>query len=500
MSGKLHISQYFTFFLTVLTLGVMHIIGTYDSPMLALLTAFIQYIIVFYFLLSGNYAKSFLYYIAFTATVLEYDFFIFGEADPTTIHYSFAILPVVKPYLRYLLAFVFAAMSFKEYISQKYVLPPALASLKKWIIFLFITGVISIFVGFLLNDNGMRNFPDIYPKVAYINILYFCYRACIIFTAIHLIRREGWKEECSSYIQIVLLSVVLITTIAVILGYVGHYGVGEILTAPISVALTPLLVLFALKRQNIISYKVLTAAGILIILLSILYGGTAMGSKWYIIIMLAVIGCVIIIAKIQNITTFAIGAIAVILLIPSISALILPYIDINTHAGFKIAQALNTINIFQKTNMSDWYLHMDDSPLYRIDELHNTIIEYIKKPGYMLFGKGIGGSIQHYTTLLSWDETHAFSEDQIRMSAYYNMHESLAVIFLQHGIVGLVFFVKIIYLIMKRLSKTPWAMMSLVWFFFYWNYSIALLIGSVILVITLSDEDSQEPQVVKNDE
>lgn len=491
MNSKLQISQYISFFLVVLILGVMHVIGTYESPTLALITAFIQYTIVFYFLLSGNYTKSFFYYLAFTATVLEYDFFIFGEVTDD-IHYSFAILPIVKPYLRYLLAFVYATMAIKEYISQKYVLPSALASLKKWIIFLFISGVISVFAGFLLNDNGMKYYPDIYPKVAYINILYFTYRACIIFTAIHLIQREGWKEQCATYIQVILLCVVIITTIAALLGFVGHYGIGEILIAPISLALTPLLVLFAFKRQNIISSNVLTASGILIILMSFLYGGTAMGSKWYIILLLVVVGSIIIIAKIQNITTLAIGAIAVFLLIPTISILVLPFIDINTYAGFKIAQALNTVNVFQTTDISDWYQNMDASPLYRLDELHNTAIEYIKKPWFMLFGKGLGGSIQHYTSILSWDEEHAFSEDQIRMSAYYNMHESLAVLFLQHGIVGVVFFVKFLYLIIKRLSKTPWAMMSLVWFFFYWNYSIAILIGSVILVLTLSDEEPQE--------
>ena len=206
-------------------------------------------------------------------------------------------------------------------------------------------------------------------------------------------------------------------------------------------------------------------------------------------------------AKIKSIWALTVGAVIFLMIVPFIILPVVSLFDANSYAAIKLDQALSTINVFGAANMVQFFADMNASPLQRFDELHNILIEYAHKPWFALFGKGIGGTTRHYTTLLSWNGLEDFSIDQIRMGAFYRMHESLAVFFLQHGIIGLIFFFKIIGMLLKRLYKTPWTMMALVWFFFYWEYGISLIIGSAILVLALSEDvESSSKNINKNEE
>lgn len=489
--------HYFFFFVIVFVLGLMNMYGT-ESPTISLLVALLEYGIVIFFLMLGNYSRSFFYYLAFSATILEFDLFIYGEDASGHVRYSFAMLPLFKDYLRWFLAYVYVALAFKEYVAKKYVLPKLMTYLKSWLKILFVSGVISITIALIFNDNGVLSNSNVYPEVAIINILQFMVRASLILTTVFLWGRDGWREQCSFHLQLIIISVALITVVAAMVGFVGQYdGRETILLAPLAVALTPILVFFLLRRDEAILPIVTVFSGVAVITASIIYGGTAIGSKWYIILFLAVMGLIIMLAKIKSIWALFVGAVIFLMLVPFIILPVVSLFDTNSYAAIKLDQALSTINVFGAANTVEFFANMNASPLQRFDELHNILIEYAHKPWFALFGKGIGGTTRHYTSLLTWSGLEDFSIDQIQMGAFYRMHESLAVIFLQHGIIGLLFFFKIIGIILKRLYKTPWAMMALVWFFFYWEYGISLIIGSVILVLALSEDVELSSESIK---
>lgn len=494
-------SHYFFFFVIVFVLGLMNMFGT-ESPAISLLVALFEYGIVIFYLMLGNYSKSFFYYLAFSATILEFDLFIYGEDASGHVRYSFDTLPLFNNYLRWLLAYIYVALAFNEYVSKKYVLSRSMMYLKKRLKILFVSGVISITIALIFNDNGVFSNSNVYPEVAILNILQFMVRASIILTTVFLLCRDGWREQCSYHLQLILISVALITVVAAMMGFVGQYNGREtILLAPLAVALTPMLIMFIIKRNEALLPVVTVLSGVAAITASIIYGGTAIGSKWYIILFLAVMGLIIMLAKIKSIWALTVGAVIFLMIVPFIILPVVSLFDANSYAAIKLDQALSTINVFGAANMVQFFADMNASPLQRFDELHNILIEYAHKPWFALFGKGIGGTTRHYTTLLSWNGLEDFSIDQIRMGAFYRMHESLAVFFLQHGIIGLIFFFKIIGMLLKRLYKTPWTMMALVWFFFYWEYGISLIIGSAILVLALSEDvESSSKNINKNEE
>lgn len=475
----------------------MNMYGT-ESPSISLLVALTEYTIIFILLLTGDFSKAFFYYLAFSATILEFDLFIYGEDASSHVRYSFAMLPLFKDYLRWLLAYYFAFKAYEEYVAMKYKLSKTMTSLKKWLKLLFISGTISITLALLFNDNGVITNSNVYPEVAIFSILQFLVKVSIILTSVFLLCREDWKEQCSIYIQLILISVSLITVIAALLGFVGQYnGKETILIAPLAVAYAPMLILFLFKRDEAVFPFITILSGLAAIIASLVYGGTAIGSKWYLIIILAILGVIVMLAKIRSLWMLFLGSVACLMIVPLIILPVLSFFDVNSYAFVKLDQALTTINVFGFQNTAAWFAEIDESPLQRIDEVHNTLIEYYNKPWFAIFGKGFGGTTQHYTNLLSWSGLDQFSADQIQMKAFYRMHETLAVILLQNGIIGLMFFFKMIGKLLKRLYKTPLAMMALVWFFFYWEYGISLVIGSVIMVLALSEDIDSSPLKIK---
>lgn len=475
-----------TFLIVVFIMGMSNMFGT-QIPSLSLIASLIQYFIVIALLVSGDYAKSFIYYLAFTGIIIDSDIFVYGSDSTIQVdRYTFNRLPLINDYLRWLIVIAYAVCAYKEYKNRGYHISRYNLKFAKWLILLFVTGTISVFFGLISNDNNVLSYPSVYPKQAIIFIILFFIKASTIFVAIVLTCRNNWIEKCSDYLQLILVALALISGVSAILGFTGHYGFYDIVISPVAIGLTPVLLTFA-SPQIKSSYSILSVfAAIFFIIVSFIYGGTVVGSKWYVIIGLSVICIFVISLQIKSIWTYVFIGIGGLLLIPLILDPLAELFFEDDYVGFKLTQALEVLNIFGADNASDWYSDMNASPLQRFDELHNIFIEYTHKPWYALFGKGLGGTTCHYTNLLTWSGAGDFSDDQIIMKAFYRMHESLAVLFLQHGFAGVVFFVYMLGLIIKRLYKSPWAIASLVWFFFYWDYGTSIFIGAIMMVLTLS--------------
>jgi hypothetical protein len=170
----------------------------------------------------------------------------------------------------------------------------------------------------------------------------------------------------------------------------------------------------------------------------------------------------------------------------------------NDYIGWKLTQAFNSINVFGDGGVNEWYDSMDASPLFRIEEGQCILIEYYTKPAYILFGKGLSGTIRHYTNLLVWEEGDGgFPPEQQKLGAYSSLHESLLVIALSHGLFGLYFLFSTMGVLLKRVYKSPWALSGVFWIFLFWDYNYSMLVGAIAMALALCENIPPKTENVK---
>ncbi len=467
--------------------GILNALTVYSSIASALV-AILEYILVYLFIINGRYIDAFKFFLLFSAVSLELDTFLFEESSSTlggANRFYFTRPPIVHgwgyDFTVFLLYFFVSKKSKKNGPLTKECL-----FFKKTMLLLLVSGILSAIIGMLLNDNGIMA-SSAYPKVVIYEIDNFIVRFLLILTALEMARNSILRNDLCGTL-IVLLAVVAISSAisGIVFNMKGRYGLYEIMLSPLTIAYTPCLItLFKEKRYGLFALLI----GFFIIIVS-LFIPTAIGSKWYLIILFAGIGFMIFLLNVKSIVNIGILGLLSLVVIVSYSESILGLFT-DDYAVWKFSQSLNVINFSGSSSGSDWYSNLDHSTLYRIDEPANIFIEYSEKPFYSIFGKGFGGTIRHHTTLLSWEtDAGAFSDDQIKIGAYYQMHESLSVLLLRHGILGLFFFLYYLYLMIRKFVNTPWSFIAVIWLLFYWSYGMSLAIGGIAMVLALSQVSS----------
>lgn len=455
---------------------------TINSAFLSAIIAIVEYIIVLRYLIKKDFLLSFIYTILFMTITVELDTFAFG--DRTTVsRSSFLDAPVVGGYL-YMLVLIYIYVQYYKIRFDSQVDKHNLA-LRKWVLLLFATGFLSAIIGYFLNDNGIQRGP--YPKAIFNEMLNYGNRVLIILIAIELAQKHA--KELSQYCISILICVVITSLITTfVFGLTGWYADFEIMLTSLAIGLTPFLICF---RNDRIVGNFPVVAGIMVIIATF-FTPTAIGSKWYLIISAAFIEFLVLNTKVKSIWAFALFVIIGLYVITTFAEPILGLMG-NDYVEWKLAQAINVLSFSGNNSGNSWYEGLDHSTLYRVDELHNTLIEYLNKPWYAFFGKGFAGTTLHHTNILAWEfDSGAFPESQIKIGAYYGMHETFAVLFLRHGILGIIFMITIISKLVKRITYTPWCMVALVWFLFYWAYGLALVIGSIALVLAFNQISYQD--------
>ena len=322
--------------------------------------------------------------------------------------------------------------------------------LKRWLYVLLVTGLLSIVVGMIVNDNGIMN-RGYYPKVAMSQLVGFLTLFFVILTTISITKSEDdtriIKKNCERLLIIVSITILVSVFI---FGMTGVNSDEKIMMAPLSISFTPMLIAFFFYKDC--NYKYLALICGILIFIASFFLGTMIGSKWYIILIAALAETAILATGAKSFgNVLIVGILSIILL--SIFAEPLLNLICNDYIGWKLSQTLNLFN-FVGGSGGDWYGGLDHSTLYRLDEPNNIIIEYINKPWFALFGKGFGGTTLHYTDILSWElDPGAFSDAQRKMGAYSEMHETIAVILLRHGLIGVLFIVVTMINLFKIMSQ-----------------------------------------------
>ena len=484
MKEKLNI----LFLITGTLFGVLNAITVY-SPFWSGTVAILEGAIVLGLIMLKDNRRSFHYFLLFTCLSIEQDAFIYGDSLSGEVErYYFFSMPLFRSYL-FMALCLYYYLKFHKLQSKKNLERYPL-HFRKWMIALFISGLLSIMVGMLLNDNGIMASGN-YPKTAIQQVLGFFGLFFIIMSALEITKNETYRKELSNACQLLLCAVTITAIITTfVFGVTGVYEKYEIMLTPISIALTPLLVLFFPKSLDS-SHKILSLSLGILICVSTFFYPTCIGSKWYMILLVAFLGLVLLTVGGKSVAWIIAGGFLLIMIVAQFGESWLGAMS-NDYVVYKLSQTLKLFNFFGPSSIADSFYDLDNSTLYRFDEPANIFIEYTNKPLYALFGKGFGGTTLHYTPLLPWEfDSGSFSDAQIKMGAYYNMHETTAVLFLRHGILGVCFLFYTIYMLIKKVAITPWAMIALVWFVFYWSYGISSVMGAVAIILALTATDKK---------
>lgn len=457
----------------------LNILGT-RSFLLSLIVTIIEYLIVYFFLLyKRDYYKSFIYFTIFTTVTCEMDIFIYGDDAPFT-RYTFFNFPLVFDWMYNVTLIFLLFRCYKKYGISLIKNNRDIFKFFKWCVYLLVFGSLSVFVGVILNDNGMVS-SGLFPRVAVSTILRYIFLCAFLYLcAVYSILRY---DEVSELTKNLLLVLAISGVISVAMGMFAYYGEADyLILAPMCFGFTPCMLMFYKKgNQKTPAYPLLA---MLIIILAFVFP-CIIGSKWYLIIAATLFYLIYDLSPIKSLWSMTLVLVALVLFVPFIMDAMEGMMGGDNFNNWKFYQAMGAINFLGHDSLLSWFYSLDDSAQFRIDEILNISIEYMNKPFYILFGKGLGGTTLHYTYFpnLNWEGDASFTEEQIKYGIFYQMHESSGIIYLRHGLMGVAFMFVVIKDMLVRMRYTPWSVVGLLWFFFFWGFGVSYRLGALALVL-----------------
>lgn len=464
---------------------------------LGTILSIVEFAIIWFYIVTKKPISAFISYLIFNAVSFEIDAFLYLSDTPPFQRHSFFLTPVfgVIPYVLTIIVLFFQVRS-------KYGIPIREREAKRfyfWLIILLVTGAIQGLICDLVNDNNVRGSSS-YPTVTVIETIRFAALASFIGIGIMASQVKQFRFLFVKCCKDILFGIGIIALVSVGMGYEGVSAndTGRLL-APLASLFVPFLLTY-LYTETGVSIKnrgenyVLSFIAIGLIIVSV-FRPNVMGSKWYLVLGGVLFVLVTYIIHIKHYLSYFVLALFALFLISTFSDLLLSAFSNSEFNEWKFGQTVNAINIFSYNSINEWFLNLAPSPAFRIDEVLNIGIEYTDKPFYSMLGKGFGGTTLHHTPFLFWEKGDGtFSDEQIRLGAYYAMHESVPVIFLRHGLVGVLFMLQTLIVLLKRMPKTRWALLGIIWFFFFWRYGVSFWIGALALCLALthSTEERRE--------
>jgi hypothetical protein len=406
-------------------------------------------------------------YVLTTVGILTFDQSSFVFEDKGTNLVNFFALPFLGIYPFVLVSILFFVDSMRQiYISFKSKqnsLPQLTLRFIKYIVVFIIIGIIT---GVLLSFmNGLNAEAFKYDLTRFLLVLLYI----PIFG--YFINDEEVAYKYEHLIFNFLISSGIITLYSIVSGNVGHYGLER--------EIVPLIPLYAVFSTALVSFLVTNASknkllylfSLLNIALTILYGNTLGGKAWVIMVLSLLYVAQSYIRKVYGV----IITIALSFVLVNMDAYNIANND--SVSGVKYDEFISAINIFDP----NWYASMSGSPKFRIDEFMNVFIEYQENPILALFGKGVGGWVSDHTSTFGWLNEAAFDDSQYIKGQYYSLHESVNVIFLKFGIVGLMVFLFLFYKLIRvsLRSKNPHIFIGAIWLLFFVSYSYELMFFGV---------------------
>lgn len=473
-------------FIFITLLAFINIYSSSSYP-LSMGVTILEYGLLYYYIVIGRYDKAFMLYLVFMSVSLEMDAFIFIEGKPTFERWSF-YNPSSLFKFTILLLFILMYMKYKN----KIVLNTDTKKFSIWMKIVLWSGLISILLGMLLNDNGILS-SGLYPAAITNPLIYFLGLLSLFGCTIIMCSFKDKKIQIEELCKTILLGVSVAAILSMLLGYKGYYGFEEMMLAPMLSGFAPFVLVFirdAKKKEKILNFAIF----VLIVFLAFSHPNVV-GSKWYIIISAALLYLIYSYMPNKSPIFMVILAVLMLYLIPVLSEFLMEIMSTSDFNKWKFSQVMKTMDITSYTSLEAWFLDLDTSAKFRVDEPMNIAIEYFNKPWFALFGKGIAGTTLHYTPFCDWNDSAAFLTNQTAYGFYSEMHESTSVLFLRHGIAGIIFLVSTIIMLLKKIKYSPFAMWGIVWLLFYWSYGNSFRLGAVALIIALMSERKENVKI-----
>lgn len=454
--------------------------------------ALIETVLVGLLILKRGVEKAFVVLLVCLSCSLEMSSFVYLNGEGHTL-YSIYCVPLMSIFAFYGLTYALFLVSYQKYSKQMHLSLRENRSAKRFFLFLiltFFTGLITGLITILVNDNGIASY-DWSSTALFTNSLRILSMMSFFGTAVCLVTgNEGFLRKVESVIVEILFGYGIVFLITIILGWHGYYGaISNIMLMPLAASLCPMLLIipafFDVKRP--VAYYLAFAA----FTLGSMFYNSQMGSKFYFIPLASVFVFVLITMKKRKAKTFFLILLIFLFLLMN-SGTIQSLLNGTKYGSWKYNQFINFFNL-SEDGLYGWYNTIDDSPRFRIDEFVNIFIEYTKKPWYLVFGKGNAGTILHSWGTTDWYRSGGtFAAYQIESGIFMSMHESINVLFIRHGLVGIVFLITTLVNAIKKYRKSPWCIGAVVWFLFYWGIYISWWIGALMLVLVLCSKEEKD--------
>ena len=438
---------------------IVHLISLYISS-LAILIAILENLIIYFFIFKKNCKTALIFMCLFYTTSYSNALF-FGSARGLDTVYSVENLPLFHGYLM-LLSFIVLFVNVK--CTKRTRIRKKSNSISVFAVYTICSGLLMGLCTILINGFQYR---------AIISDLNQCVNPALMI----LVFLEIFEEDplfANKYVSIVihiLLSYVIIAWFTTTLNiYADFVQVRDkVIMLPLPSFYISSIILFIGLMKTYRDRLMIFIAFISTVYFQLSFDSCMNGKSWIVFVATILISLYYISKRLKrNYILYA----TVFILLGFFTIKILPQIN-SFITDTKNTKLLEFVSMFEAANSGDLD-DMDESSRFRIIEFLNVTDQYMQEPFFALAGRGYGGSIHANGFFIVRSES-GFTDDQYDSDKFYRLHESMNVIYLKFGLIGLFFFISILIKLVKGVKYSPWCFLGAIWFFFFWGYENALL-------------------------
>lgn len=464
----------------------------YQEVILSVCFMAVQVLILLLLFCKQQYLEYLCYYIVFISTSLEYPYYygvesvyglkgfrIFGISVGTWCLMPLFIIAIINNY--------------KNRRQRNQGKPRKLNTMVKVIYLLCIISAFTGLVNLMIEDNGLGGFKGVYQF--FLSELYslFMFVFIPVYTFYNILKKERQDiYKMKRCILSVLEGIVFVQVIAVLLNIKGSLWESPVLITSLVAVFTPYLLLFYFNKEE--EYKnrriIYGMLGMLGLLFSFKY---AFSSGGLLIIMFLFPLLLLQLIKQGDYEKFIVFCAATMIVFFLLVLLISQSTSMSGLLKYKFEQACAVFRIWDE----NWLNNMPNSAKVRFVELYDIMMEYIQKPQYILFGKGIMGSVKDYSDMLLTmpsiaNNVAAYSALEWKSGCFFSLHETVNSLFLSNGLLGVGFLFYLFKVLVKYIRKSPFLGLGFIWFAFYYNYSMVLsMFGICCLLVGFLELDER---------
>lgn len=479
-------------------IGIINVEGMYNT-FLAILTVIIQLIVLFVLFLRGNYTDYLGFFCLSFSLCVEFN--TFANMDSFI---NFRNLRFAGINLGVWLLIPFSLMCVlisRESFTLASKIKPLYSFSTQLITIISIAVIIGLF-NLLINDNGVLNFPNTF--LVFLNEFYtsFAFVLLLILTYLYLVALNKLNlSRFRRYLFAIILGVAAQILYSYYFELYGQYaGVNILMVSTVSFVapLFPIAVFIELKNMK--KAFVLFVFGILLFSTYIFLKFNSNGK----IIILAFLSPVILYYTAVKSKRSNIAMLIFFIALEAILAFSLFALNRNEYSILYMSKFSQVKSLFNFGD-TEWFDLMEGSPKFRIAEFYCILIEFLYKPWYFPFGKGVLGTIKDH---INFFKEYAylegtFSVEEWDIGAFCGMHFVPASFLLWGGLFGLFFYIKTIVTNIRNIYSNFFLLIGTVWFALFFGYSTTLTVFGITSLLvgyhsSIAEETFNEPQKTEN--